>query len=308
MRKIVLVTTGNGMFGGTPVRELAGDPEISVRAMVRREPDHPVPGPNISYVIGDLDDPASLSAAVDGVTHVFLISPMDEHVATREINVIDAVVASGAKPHVLKLHGAVKHRGDHLVSLHEQSITRLKESGLPWTLVSPNSVMETSFNWLAETIQFDTIFGTSGRGRVGFVAAVDVGRVTAEVIRQGRFVNDDLLVTGPEVLDMYQVADLFSRALGREIHYRNLSEDDFATVMLNWGAFPDRDALEVGILCHFRAWGRSDADLVTDTCQQITGRDPMGVSEWIQIHLSRFNTPQTETDRQAAADLATQFD
>lgn len=120
--------------------------------------------------------------------------------------------------------------------------------------------------------------------------------------------NDDLQVTGPEVLDMYQVADLFSRALGREIHYRNLSEDDFATVMLNWGAFPDRDALEVGILCHFRAWGRSDADLVTDTCQQITGRDPMGVSEWINIHLSRFNTPQTETDRQAAADMAAQFD
>lgn len=288
MNKLVLVTTGNGMFGGALVKELAGAPDVRVRAMVRREPKAPQAAPNVEYVTGDMDEPASLARAVAGATHVFLVSPMDAHVARREMNVIDAAAASEARPHVLKLHGAVEHRGDRLSSLHGQSIARLKASGLPWTLVSPNSVMETSFNWLAETLQDDAIYGTSGHGRVGFVALADVARVAAAVIRGQRAEGENLLVTGPAALDMYQVAAAFSAALGRAIHYRDLPEEQLAAMFLEWGAFPDRDALDVGVLCHFRAWGRGDADLVTDTYRRVTGREPQTVAEWLREHLATF--------------------
>ncbi len=307
MDKTVLVTTGNGMFGGALIKELAGDSEVAVRAMVRHRANNESPAPNVSYVTGDLDDPASLTRAVAGVTHVFLVSPMDEHVATREQNMIDAAAASDSRPHVIKIHGAVNHRGDRLGSLHERSIEHLRATGLAWTLVSPNSVMETSFNWLPETIKFDTIFGMSGHGRVGFVALADVARVAAAVIRDGGAAGENLLLTGPATLDMYQVAEAFTTALGRTIHYRDMPEDEFAAMMLDWGAFPDRDAAEVGILCHLRAWGRGDAELVTDTCRRITGREPIGVAEWLTEHLGMFNAPQSDQDRATAAEVAAQF-
>lgn len=307
MNAIVLVTTGNGMFGGALVTELAGDPEVAVRAMVRHEPKDPASASNVSYVTGNLDDPDSLARAVEGVTHVFLVSPMDEHVATREINMIDAAAAADSRPHVVKIYGAVNHRGDRLASLHEQSIERLKASGLTWTLVSPNSVMETALSSLAGTIKFDAIFGMSGHGRIGFVALEDVARLTAAVIRGDEGAGENLLVTGPAALDMYQVANAFSKALGRTIHYRDMPEDQLGAMFLEWGVFPNQEALEVGVLCHYRAWGRGDTDLVTDTCRRITGRDPISVTDWIDRNLDRFNVPQTEADRQAAAGIAAQF-
>lgn len=307
MDKAVLVTTGNGMFGSALVNELAGDPRVAVRAMVRHEPENPASASNVSYVTGDLDDPASLARAVEGVTHVFLVSPMDEHVATRETNVIDAAAASYSRPHVLKIHGAVNHRGDRLGSMHEQVIAHLKATGLTWTLVSPNSIMETSFNWLPETIKFDTIFGMSGHGRVGFVALEDVARAAAAVIRSNKGAGDNLLLTGPAALDMYEVAKAFRQALGRDIHYRDMPEDQFGAMLLDWGAFPSQEALELGALCHFRAWGRGDADLVTDTCLRITGREPMTVAEWIDKHVDRFSAPQSDADRRAAAEIAARF-
>lgn len=289
LERTVLVTTGNGMFGGALVNELAGDSTVAVRAMVRHAARDKSAAENVSYVIGDLDDPASLERAVAGATHIFLVSPMDEHVAVREQNVVDAAVAAGARPHIIKIHGAVKHRGDRLDTLHQQSIAHLQASGLPWTLVSPSSVMETSFNRLVETIKFDSIFGMSGHGRIGFVALADVARVAAAVIRGGGAAGENLLLTGPAAVDMYEVAAAFSAALGRTIEYRDMSEDDFAEMLLGAGVVPDRDAAEIEFLCHLRAWGRGDANLVTDTYRRVTGREPTSVAEWINEHVDQFS-------------------
>ena len=77
---------------------LAGRDDVEVNAMVRNLDAFTTPAGNITAIKGDMDDPATLAAAVDGVTDVFLVSPMDERIATREINVIDAVVARVRMP------------------------------------------------------------------------------------------------------------------------------------------------------------------------------------------------------------------
>jgi hypothetical protein len=35
------------------------------------------------------------------------------------------------------------------------------------------------------------------------------------------------------------------------------------------------EQVELGVLVHYRAWKRGDADLVTDTVEELTGRSPM---------------------------------
>lgn len=307
MTKSVLITTGNGMFGRALINELAGDSDIDVRGMIREGRTLKSEAPNLSAVVADMDDPGSLKAAVAGASHVFLVSPMDERITERECSVIDAAVATGTNPHVLKLYGAVEHRSDHLDTMHQRSIEHLKASGLPWTLVSPNSVMETSFLWLAQTIAMNAIFGTSGRGKVGFVAVGDVARVAGDVIRRDLAVGENLRLTGPAALDLYEVADAFTAQLGRQINYYDMTDDDLAEMMLNWGAFPDRATVEINVLCHFRAWGRGDAALVTDTFREVVGTEPTSVAEWISRNAAAFSRPQTGADRQAAAGLARQF-
>lgn len=286
--KTLLVTTGNGMFGRALVNALAGADDVRVRAMVRRLDAFDVVADNVEVVQADMDDPASLRAAVDGVTDVFLVTPMDEHIAAREINVVDAVLASGTSARVLKLHGAVEHRGDHLSSLHQQSIDHLEASGLPWTLICPSSVMETSFVGMAGSIASGFIFGTSGHGKVGFVALADVAAATAAVVRDGSFIGEKVLLTGPAAVDLYEVAAAFSEVLGREIQYQDMTDDAFADMVIQFGVFPDREAVEMQALCHFRAWARGDASLVADGFARATGLSPMSVRDWIALHREVF--------------------
>ena len=286
--KTLLVTTGNGMFGRSVIRALANDPDVQVRALVRNPDTFDFAAENVTAVKADMDDPASLVAAVDGVTDIFLVSPMDDHIASREINVINAAKDSGQDIRILKLHGAVEHRGDHLSQLHHQSIEALQASGLNWTLICPTSVMETSFLSLAGPMAMGYIFGTSEHGVVGFVAVDDVGQATAAVVKSGGSIGESVMLTGPEALDMYQVAAIFSDALGRKIEYQNMTDDEFADMVIKFGAFPDRATVDMQVLCHYQAWRRGDASLVADGFQQVTGRAPTTLREWIDAHKSVY--------------------
>lgn len=289
--KTLLVTTGNGMFGRALVNALADRDDIQVRAMVRNLDAFDVVADNVVAMKGDMDDPASLVAAVDGVTDIFLVSPMDEQIATREINVIDAAVATGSDIRILKLHGAVDHKGDHLSQLHQRSITHLLASGLRWTLVCPNSVIETCLVPFAQTVKFGTMPGTSGHGKVGMVALEDVATATADVVANSSAIAESVFLTGPSAVDMYQVAAAFTEVLGREVTFQDMTDDELANMLIEWGAFPDRETVEMQVLCHYRAWRRGDAALVADGFQRVTGRTPMTVIDWIRKNKELFSAP-----------------
>ena len=94
---------------------------------------------------------------------------------------LKAVQAAGGA-HILKLFGAVRHEGDELNVQHGESLAYLKASGLRWTLVSPNSVMETSLLGYAELLKSDCIMGMSGDGKVGLVAAEEVALAMRAVV------------------------------------------------------------------------------------------------------------------------------
>ena len=286
--KTLLVTAGNGMFGRALVNALAGRDDVQVRAMVRNLDAFDVVADNVVAVKADMDDPASLVPAVDGVTDIFLVSPMDEHIATREINVIDAAAATGSGIRILKLGGAVNHRGDPLSQLHEQSIARMQASGLPWTMICPNSVIETCLIPFAPMVKAGSMVGTSGHGKVGMVALEDVAAATADVVADGRAIGESVFLTGPAAVDMYEVAAAFTEVLGRDIAYQDMTDDDFANMLIGWGAFPDREAVDVQVLCHCQAWRRGDAAMVADGFARVTGRNPMTVAEWIGKHKELF--------------------
>ncbi len=308
MKTTVLVTTGNGMFGGALIRQLAGNPDVDVRALVRDASKFTVEAPNVSVVVGDMDKPETLTAAVDGVSHIFLVTPMDDHIAIREAAVVDAAVASDSNPQILKIHGAVEHRGDHLSSMHLASIDHIKASGLPWSLISPNSVMETSLLGYADSVKIDSIFGISGHGKVGLVALDDVALVTATVIEKGLGGSgQEYLITGPVAIDLFEVAAAVSAQVDRTVTYYDMSEDDFAGLLLEEHVYPDRDALETNVLCHLRAWGRGDASLVTDTHEQVTGSPATSIATWLAWQSAAFPKEQSASDAETAKGIAAQF-
>jgi NAD(P)H dehydrogenase (quinone) len=283
---VILVTGASGMFGsrtadllvaaGQPVRALTHSPG-KVAALRAR---------GVEAAIGDMEDPPSLAAAMRGVERVFLVSPMQAGLTARETNVIDAARAAGV-PHVIKLYGAVEHH-DELIRWHDAVIAHLKASGLAWTLVSPNSVMESNFLPQAETIrQMNTLFACAGRGRVGFIAAADAARVAAHVLSTDGHAGMNYEITGPESLSFFDAAEHFSRVLGRTITYQDMPEQEFAGMLVK-EAGRDPKTLEVEILCHYRAIRQGGADRVTDTYQRLLGRPPTSFDDFIRANRDQW--------------------
>lgn len=306
MTRRVLVTTGNGMFGHAVIEALMGRDDIQVRAMVRDRSKFTLTGPNLEVVEGDMDDPASLVEPTKDVTHVFLTSPMDDHIASREEAVIDAAKANG-NPHLVIIYGAVNHGGDHLNTMHEESIAHAKASGLPWTLVSPTSVIETVMNPIKEQIGMGMWLGTSGHGKVALVAVDDVARVTAVVLTTDGHEGQNYECTGPSLVDMGQIAHMLSEATGRKISYLDVPEKDLAQVLIDHAGYADQQAVETGVLCHFRAWREGRAEVMTDTVAEVTGQAPQSVQDWITAHAAEFTVKPSMSDRIAGLAMRAKF-
>lgn len=305
MERTLLVTTGNGMFGRALIEELSGDETVRVRAMVRDRARFSLAADDLEVVVGDMDQPDTLGPALRGVTHVFLSSPMDGRIAAREGAVIDAALA-GDGPHILKVHGAVRH-DDELAALHGSVLDKLTTCGLPWTLVSPSSVMETSLLQYAETIKWDCLVGMSGHGKVGLVALADVAAASAALVRGDGFEGHNCELTGPLALDLYQVADALSDALGRGISYYDLTEDEFAALLLEHDPERTREELDIQVLCHLRAWRDGRADLVTDTVAELAGRPALSVRDWAVVHRDQLDLPRGFRDKSMAKMVAMRY-
>ncbi|MEW6284435.1 MAG: NmrA family NAD(P)-binding protein [Candidatus Eremiobacterota bacterium] len=283
---MILVTGATGMFGGQVAGRLA-QRGVAVRGLTRSaEGARRLGAQGVEPAVGDMDDPASLAAALEGVDRVFLVSPMDLFVGERESRVIRAASQASVK-HVVKLYGSVRHRGDPLDQAHQLSITTLRASGIPWTLVSPNTVMESNFLPLAESVRGGTIFGSAGQGRVGFVALGDCAEVVCHVLTSQGHEGQNYEVTGPAALTFAQVAEEFTAVLDRPVAYQDLPELDFARLLVESGAFSEQE-VELAVLCHFRAFRRGDADLVTDVVPRLLGRPAASVRQFLEEHRARF--------------------
>lgn len=296
MAATVLITTAHGMFGGRLLQQLRLRPELQVRGMVRRRRADDVDAGNVHWVEGDLDDPASLITVVQGVSEVFLTTPMDGRIAARECALIDALKVHSPEARVVILYGAVDHQGDPLVTQHQQAIAHLQASGLRWTILSPNTVMETALLPQAVSVPWGVVMGCSGEGRVGFVALDDVVRVAATVLAGGGFEGEELVVTGPEALSMPQVCRLLSLELGRPVRFLDLPEERLAALLLEDGSYGSAEQVETEVLCHLRAWRRGGAAIVTDTVARVSGRQPLSVAAWLQEQRAVFARPRRVQD------------
>lgn len=285
---MILVTAATGMFGSRTVRQLAarGAP---VRALVHSaEHARGLPG---ELAVGDMDRPETLAEPLDGVETVFVISPMDQHIEERETNVLRAAQKASVK-RIVKLYGAVRHRGDPLDRLHVASLDAIKASGLEWALVSPTSVMETSLLPYAEAIrEMNAMFGCAGDGRVALVAADDVARAAAVVLTERSEAGGNYELTGPETLTMSEMAAVLGHVLGREITYYDMSEDEFRKLLVEQAGMSAEEA-DIKVILHLSAWRRGDADIQTDSVRELTGQDPMSLAEWAAAHRDAFEAAQ----------------
>ncbi|MFF7366536.1 SDR family oxidoreductase [Streptomyces tricolor] len=158
---MILVTGATGSVGGEVVEALAraGEPG---RALVRR-PVEPSAwqADKVEQAVGDLNEPRSLTPALDDVRGVFLLP------GYRDMpGLLDRMRRAGVERVVL-LSSLATVATDTRNVLSEYMIgseTAVRESGLAWTFLRPNAFMSNALRWLPQLRAGDVVRDSSRSG------------------------------------------------------------------------------------------------------------------------------------------------
>jgi uncharacterized protein YbjT (DUF2867 family) len=262
---MILVTGATGTIGREVVWQLLAADERP-RVFVRdRDKARRLLGEQVEQVVGDLDRPETIEAALAGVDRLFLLTTQSSRQPDWERTAIAAAAGAGVA-HVVKLS---VFRADEQSPLrfarqHWQAERALERSGLAWTMVRPVFLMQN----LRAMVRDAAIYTAAGDGRVAMIDARDIAAVAVAALTTRGHEGKIYTLTGPEALTFDDVASSLSQQSGMQIRHVRVSVDDVRTALESAGVaawFAD----DMARLHAMLAAGYED--LVTDDVRAVTG-------------------------------------
>lgn len=283
---MLLIIGGTGTIGLELVR-LLRERGAPFRALVRDRPRAAaLLGPAAPLVEGDLAWPDSLAAALDDVTHVFLLTRSGPDQVELQGNLVRAAQRHGGV-HVVKLSGSrpTRDRSRRVDHWHAQTEAQIRESGLPCTFLRPNLFAQNFYSLYRDSIRRAGIVATPTTGRVAFVDTRDIAAAAAAVLTQHGHAGRTYTLTGPHALTFAGAAEALARGLGRPVAHVPITHDELAAD-LRAAQLPDwqRDDL----VAVYRAVDDGAAAEVTPDIERLTGRPPRDLTTFARDHAALF--------------------
>lgn len=264
---MIVVTGATGTIGRALIEELGG----AARAVVRRAEQGEELG--CDYVVGDLERPESIP--LEPGDRLFLNSGLWPGFVRAHKAVIDHARAADVAQVV-----TVSVRGVSSASLlgfgmHGQVDAHLKASGVPWSILAPVGFMQ---NLAGDVDEEGRIFGSYGRGKVGYIDARDIAAVAAALLTRPVGADATYELTGPVASTHDEVAAELTQAFGRPVRYVDLTVEE-AAVHLEKRGMPAQAARDLAELMSQIGDGRWAS--TTTTVADILGREPRSLREFL---------------------------
>jgi uncharacterized protein YbjT (DUF2867 family) len=283
---MILITGATGNNGRELVRQLVAAGQ-HVRALVRNPAKAAeLKGPNVELAVGDFDQPATLDAALRGVDKAFLLTPVAEHFVEWQSAFVEAAQRAELK-HLVKFSGmgADSNVKVELLRLHGETDNLLRNSGVPFTILQPNSFHQNILS-SADTIKTQRAFyWPLKKAAQSTVDIRDINAVAARVFTSPSHEGKAYVITGPEALTFQQAAEKLSAVLGREIQYVDVPLSAAEDAMRKSG-MPEWNVRALSELLGYFASGA--AATVTDTVPSLLGRPAISFEQFVQDHRAAF--------------------
>ena len=275
---MILVTGAAGNIGGELVRALAeaGQP---VRALARSAASDRFPSV-VEVAAGDLNDPASLSPALDGAHGVFLLPGYADMPG-----VLAAARRAGVR-RVVQLSGMSAGSGDMtnaITAYMVMSEQAARESGLAWTIVRPAMFMSNALQWLPQLRAGDVVRAPFGHARAAVIDPADIAAVAARALTTPGHEGRVYEVSGPESLTAGERVAILGAALGRALRFEAQPDEEARAEMS--ATTPEK---YVDAFFDFYAGGSLDESKVLPTVQDVTGRPARTFTQWATAHADSF--------------------
>lgn len=283
---MILVTGATGAVGTEVVKELAAR-AAPTRALVRSlEKAARFDGLDVEIMQGDLEDDASVQAALAGVEHFFLLTANPPNQLELERRLLAAAATAGVE-HIVKLSASSVSEDSEVnfFRWHREIERRIEESGIGWTHIQPNNFFQNTLFQVDSIKRQNAFYGPMANGRVASVDVRDVAAVTAVALTEPGHMGTALELTGPAALTHDEMASELSAAVGREISYVNLSVEDFRASILEMGR-PEYFADGLSTLYGQLADGAQSH--VTTTIEDVTGSPARTWAGFVADHADAF--------------------
>jgi uncharacterized protein YbjT (DUF2867 family) len=283
---MILVTGATGNNGQELVRQLTETGQ-RVRALVRKPADAAkLNESNIEVMTGDFDLPETLETALQGMEKAFLLTPVAERFVQWQKDFIEAAQRAKVK-HLVKFSGMGAHArsASELLRLHAQTDDVLRSSGVPFTILQPNSFHQNMLS-SANTINAQGVFYWPLKGASQSTVDIrDINAVAVKVFTSSGHEGKTYVITGPEALTFQQAAEKLSSVLGRKVEYVDVPISAAAEGMRKSG-MPDWNVHAVSDLLAYFATGA--AATVTDTIPRLLGRQATSFEQFVKDHRAVF--------------------
>lgn len=221
---VILVTGSTGASGAAVVREFARR-GLAVRALVRHVPERSEgerPS-TVEVVRGDMAEPDTLGAALEGVEKVLMISSANRLLTRTQCTFIDAAQRAGVR-HIVKFSGCGcwPESGFRFARMHAQVEQHLRRSGLAWTMLRPSQFMHVYFREAPAIARDGVLALPMADARLAPVDVDDIAKIAVEVLRGEGHEGRRYEITGPEALTMDEVAETISAAIGVPVRYSDV--------------------------------------------------------------------------------------
>jgi len=235
MSNRILVTGANGTIGRHLVNELkAAGADFAVMSS---QPDA-ASGSNARF--GDFSQPESLAAAFAGVDTLFLLFPLTPDKVSYAKNAAAAAKAAGVK-HIVRSSGAGADSTSSfaLAKLQGEVDDILRATGIPLTLLQPNSFMQNYVTFQTQAIKDGTVYAADGGQAQSLIDARDIAAVAARVlVSPAAHAGKVYTLTGGEAITGVRAASLISAALGKPVQHKSISTEAAVATMNQWGLPP----------------------------------------------------------------------
>ncbi len=216
-------------------------------------------------VHGDFDDPASMKVALKGAEKAYLCCTPDHMLGPRETAFLHAAEKAGVR-HIVKCsaYWAALDAPTGNLRAHGRVERALTDSGLDYTILRPHGFMQTYtlFSW--DTIQKAGVLSfPGGSGAMPLVDVRDVAKAAVLALTKKGYEKKAFNLTGPEMLSFYQVAEILSRALGKQVTYLPGNEVAFfgALILMGVPAAPREHVLTIAKLQREHNMGKVESGL-----------------------------------------------
>jgi uncharacterized protein YbjT (DUF2867 family) len=298
---IYLITgAGGGVAGISPqvVARLRGRGE-AVRAMVHHDDSRAdaLRDLGAEVIVGDLNNPVDVSAAMSGVSRMFFnmsVSPDYLQattvvcVAAKELDNLEALVnMSQMTVSQMTATSTEESKQQRLHWLAEQVINW---SGVPAVHIRPTVLLENplfSMSAARSIREAGQLLLPFGSGRTSPVASSDVADVVTAVLTAPQdHIGAVYELTGPATLDVDELADQYSQALGRTITAVSPSYDEWRDGLSAMGLPPH---VQQHIETMARLHSQDRYNRATRDVESITGHAPQTVRQYVEQHRDLFS-------------------